>query len=70
MSNTAAPRPFPVVASNMIYAQGYKPTPADMAQMIARAEWNEAHGRDFPREVNVPVHGFGGDRIGTLTFVV
>lgn len=71
MNTTPRPqRPTPVVAMNMIYAQGYKPTASDMAVMVARADWNEANGRDFPREITVPVHGFGGDLIGHLTFEV
>lgn len=62
----------PVIwATTMLYAQGYKPHGEVLEQMIARAEWMEANGRDFPREITVPVKDPRSNTlIGSLTFEV
>lgn len=66
-----APAAPMIWATTMLYAQGYKPAGEVLEQMIARADWMQAHGRDFPREVTLTVKDpRSNTRIGSLTFEV
>ncbi len=61
--------PMPVViAGNMLYAQGWKPTADDMRAITARADF---HGKYLTsREVAIKVRDFHGALIGYLMFNV
>lgn len=68
MNTTAAalPKLPTVVASNMLIAQGYRPTAAERAAIIARADFCEAHG--VSREIRIKVVDHQGVHIGYLEF--
>lgn len=57
-----------VIANNMLTAQGYTPSTAERAAILARADFFESVG--MARKVNVKVVDFGGMHIGDLEFHV
>lgn len=57
-----------VIANNMLTAQGYTPTAAERAAILARADFFDSVG--MARKVNVKVIDFGGTHIGDLEFHV
>ncbi len=61
---------LPVVyAKDMLFAQGYVPTPEELAAIVARADFFESE--DMSREVHVKVVDvYTGVRIGSLIFTV
>ncbi|MFF2088528.1 hypothetical protein ACFVVM_32495 [Nocardia sp. NPDC058176] len=60
------PKPADVVASSMIYAQGYTLTTEERALIIARADLFEALG--LHRRVTVTVRNFAGAVIGRIAY--
>lgn len=55
-----------VIAKSMLYAQGWKPSKAEMAAMIERAEWLEE--MEVSTEVHIGVYDFHGAWLGSIVF--
>lgn len=68
MTQTSALPKLPtVLASNMIYAQGWSPTAEELAAIKARADFFEAEG--MSREVHIRVLDvYTNAKIGTLIY--